>query len=242
MRPCISNYRLSLGCLPLCWAVERDGNRTWSLPARGTWSSWGYGKKLNGAADTVRHLSFHTQNPHSQEVSPCSPPALSAPSSLISFFPSSLPSSFGFLLPPNLPAGVTELFMKLWLSSYNFSHSMSVIACTRAEVAGSPPLKMKEGAGRRMKTKTKSSPGALRTEGIQRQPCTHYEGKSRAGPPSSSSAHSRRWTESQLQLHQLKLLGGAAAPMGTGSCINPGMVLWFIGEMCLTEKRRQPYH
>lgn len=149
MRPCISNYRLSLGCLPLCWAVERDGNRTWSLPARGTWSSWGYGKKLNGAADTVRHLSFHTQNPHSQEVSPgndpCSPPALSAPSSLISFFPSSLPSSFGFLLPPNLPAGVTELFMKLWLSSYNFSRSMSVIACTRAGVAGSPLLKMKEG-------------------------------------------------------------------------------------------------
>lgn len=107
------------------------------------------GKKLHRAADPMRHLSSPTQIPHSkgsQVVSPVkeasSLPGPFCPllSRFLLFFSS--PSSFHFLLPSHLPAGFAEL-MKLWIPSSSFSHSISVIACTGVEIAGSPHLKMK---------------------------------------------------------------------------------------------------
>ena len=140
------------------------------------------------------------------------------PCSLLSF----LSSSFHFILPSHLLAGFSELLRKLWIPSSSFSHAISVIACTRAEFAGS-----------RSKIESQCFENGRHSEATL-QPWQ----RAKLAPLSPAQPTPRRWAESsQPQLHRLKLLGGGGSSGDHMFSANPGVVLWFIGKLRLPEKR-----
>lgn len=225
MRSCISSYRLWPGCLPFCWAVERDRSSVWSLPASSTRSTWEYGWEAPRGSRWDETFVISYPEPAQPGGQP-SKGSLFSPrpfSCLLSYsLLSFLSSSFHFLLPSHLLAGFPELLRKLWIPNSSFSHAISVIACTRAEFAGS-----------RSKIKSQCFENGRHSEATQ-QP----RQRAKLAPPAPAQSTPRKWAESsQPQLHPLKLLGGGGPSGDHTFSANPGMVLQFIGKLRLPEKR-----
>ena len=156
MKSCISNYRLSLGCLPLCWAVERDRSRMWSLPARSTRSTWEYGWEAPQDSRWDETFVISCPEPAQRGGQP-SKGSLFSPEPFSSLLSYSFISFLSSSLPTCLPASLS------FSGSFGFPTLVSAMLSQSLLALG----QSSQGA------EVKQNPSALRMGSIQRQPCSH---------------------------------------------------------------------